>query len=247
MLHYHRHLTQAVERALDATPVVVITGPRQSGKSTLAAEVVGAREARAVTLDDPAQRALAENDPTGLAESSDGLLLIDEFQKAPAVLDAIKSRIDRRRLAGEDASGIYLLTGSANIWASLQVSESLVGRASRIQLWPLSQGELNYGAQPENFLQRLFAADPPHLTDRSPRRSLISRQVTMGGFPILSSLADDEARRRWLADYAQMSMERDARDVVPRARQLDELPDLFRLAAARPCTIVEPTTMAKAI
>src|SRR5665811_1182397 len=98
MLHYHRHLTQAVERTLDATPVVVITGPRQSGKSTLAAEVVGARDARAVTLDDPAQRALAENDPTGLAESSDGLLLIDEFQNcllytSPSPRDRTRSRM----------------------------------------------------------------------------------------------------------------------------------------------------------
>lgn len=132
---------------MDDTPVVVVVGPRQSGKSTLAELLAGERGARQVTLDDAGPRAAANADPTGFVEALELPVVIDEFQKAVELLPAIKSRVDRARSGGRRAAGMFLLTGSANVWATLRVSESLAGRAERLQLWPLSQGEILGGAR----------------------------------------------------------------------------------------------------
>jgi len=95
MVLYQRHATAQVEAALADTPVVVIVGPRQSGKSTLAEQIAADRGAHMVSLDDAGPRAAANAGPTGFIEERDLPLFIDEFQKAPALLDAIKSRVGR--------------------------------------------------------------------------------------------------------------------------------------------------------
>ena len=155
MTLYERHIRSELETALEDTPVVVINGPRQSGKSTLAQQIAAVRGARYVTLDEEGPRQAANADPAEFVTRGDDSLFVDEFQKAPALLDAIKARVDQARYGGRRPAGMYLLTGFANVWGTLRISESLAGRAERVELWPLSQGEI--AGQRETFVDDLFA------------------------------------------------------------------------------------------
>jgi len=242
---YPRHVEPKVTAALADTPVAVIVGPRQCGKSTLAEQIAESSGARQVSLDDAAPREAANADPTGFIEESDLPLFIDEFQKAPALLDAIKSRVDRARHGGRRAAGMFLLTGSANVWSTLRISESLTGRAERVQLWPLSQGELRRSR--EGFLPELLTGRVPQLSDQPIGRKPIAEAVVRGGYPEMVTRSQPNRRARWLQNYLEMILERDARDITERARQLDELPRLLRIAATRVGGLTDLTAMGRAI
>lgn len=230
---------------MDDTPVVVIVGPRQCGKSTLAEQIAADRGANLVSLDDAARRAAANVNPTGFIEERDLPLCIDEFQKAPALLDAIKSRVDRARRGGRRAAGMFLLTGSANVWSTLRISESLTGRAERVQLWTLSQGELR--DRRESFLADLLAGRVPHIEDQPTGRKSIAETLVRGGYPEMVARPPGSRRARWLRSYLEMTLERDVRDLTDRARQLDDLPRLLRVAAGRIAGVVDLTSMGDAI
>jgi predicted AAA+ superfamily ATPase len=225
------------------TPVVAITGPRQCGKSTLANQVASAISARCVSFDDAGPREAANADPSGFIEQSELPLFIDEFQKAPAILEAIKSRVDRERRGNPRAAGLFVLTGSANVWATLRISESLVGRAERIRLWPLSQGEI-LGVR-ERFIDDLFEARVPTLPDQPSGRPAISQQVLAGGYPEMLARPDPKRRARWTQNYLEMILERDVHDLTKRAQQLDELPRLLELSAARLTSLVDLTELSR--
>jgi predicted AAA+ superfamily ATPase len=228
---YPRHIKAGLDAALDDTPVVIVVGPRQAGKSTLAALVAEERGARYVTLDDDGPREAANEDPTGFVESAELPLCIDEFQKAPALLPAIKARVDRERAGGKRPAGLFMLTGSANVWATLRISESLVGRAERVSLWPFSRGEIL--RRRETFIDDLFAGRVAQLTSEPVGRSAIGEVLTTGGYPEALARADPRRRARWFEEYVAMTLERDVRDLTRNAQQLDELPMLLRLAASR--------------
>jgi uncharacterized protein len=242
---YPRHAAAQVMAALADTPVAVIVGPRQSGKSTLAEQIAADRGAHLVSLDDAAPRAAANADPTGFIEERDLPLFIDEFQKAPALLDAIKSRVDRARRGGRRPAGMFLLTGSANVWSTLRISESLTGRAERVHLWTLSQGELL--GRRESFLSGLLAGRVPHIDAQPTGRGPIAEAVVRGGYPEMVARPPGGRRVRWLRSYLEMTLERDVRDVTDRARRLDDLPRLLRVAAARIGGVVDLTSMGRAI
>jgi predicted AAA+ superfamily ATPase len=224
---------------------VVIVGPRQSGKSTLAEQVAVERGAREVTLDDAAPRAAANADPTGFIEQGELPVLIDEFQKAPALLEAIKSRVDRERRKQRRAAGMFLLTGSANVWTTLQIAESLAGRAERVQLWPLSQGEIL--DHRERFIDGLFAGRVPPITGATAGRGAISEQVTTGGYPEMLARSEPRRRSRWVQSYLEMILERDVQDLTKRSQQLDELPRLLEAAATRIANLTDLTELGAAI
>lgn len=225
---------------------MVIVGPRQCGKSTLALDLAEGRDARYVTLDDAGARAAANADPAGFIEQAELPLVVDEFQKAPGLLDAIKSRVDReRRQRNADVAGRFLLTGSANVWATLKVAESLAGRAERVQLWPLSQGEIR--GNREQFVDRLFDGDAPSVTETSVGRTAISEAVIRGGYPEMLARSDARRRSRWVQNYLEMILERDVRDIARRAQQLDELPRLLELSAARVANLVDITELGRAV
>jgi len=244
-LIYPRHTEAEVVAAMADTPVVAIVGPRQCGKSTLAEAVADGHGARHVSLDDARARAAANSDPAGFIEGADLPLVIDEFQKAPPLLDAIKHRVDQARRGGRRPAAMFLLTGSANVWATLRLSESLTGRAERVQLWPLSQGEIE--GRREDLIDRLFDGDIPELIGRPVGRGAVSDRLVAGGYPEMVARSEPRRRARWARAYVEMVVERDARDVVERPQQLDELPKLLELAAARVGGLVEPTAMGSAI
>ena len=132
---YPRSLEAAVRDALADTPVVVIQGARQVGKSTLAQfAAAGAADAHQVTLDDPAALAVAESDPAFFVEQAGrGLLVIDEAQRTPGLILPLKASVDRDRRPGR-----FLLTGSADLLQAKGVGDSLAGRAETFELKPLS-------------------------------------------------------------------------------------------------------------
>jgi len=240
---YVRHIKAGLDAALDDTPVVIVVGPRQAGKSTLASAVAEERGARYITLDDDGPREAANEDPTGFVEGATLPLCIDEFQKAPALLPAIKARVDRARAGGERPAGMFALTGSANVWTTLRISESLVGRAERVTLWPLSQGELL--GRRETFVDDLFAGRVAQIANAPVGRPAIAAALTTGGYPEALARRQPRRRGRWFEEYVAMTLERDVRDLTRNAQQLDELPTLLRLAASRVSGLLSPTGIAR--
>jgi predicted AAA+ superfamily ATPase len=240
---YARHIKAELDAVLDDTPVAVVVGPRQAGKSTLASAMAEERGARYVTLDDEGPRQAANDDPTGFVEDATLPLCIDEFQKAPALLPAIKARVDRARAGGKRPAGMFILTGSANVWGTHRISESLVGRAERVQLWPLSQGELR--GHRETFIDDLFAGRAAQPADAPVGRAAVAAALTTGGYPEALAREDRRRRGRWFEEYVAMSLERDVRDLVRNAQQLAELPTLLRLAAARASGLLSAAGIAR--
>ncbi len=242
---YSRNAASGVTAAMADTPVVVVVGPRQCGKSTLVQHLMEGRGGTYASLDDAGRRAAANADPTSFVEEAELPFAIDEFQKAPALLDAIKHRVDRARRDGARPAGMFILTGSANVWATLAISESLTGRAERIQLWPLSQGELV--GRRERFLDGLLEGQVPRLEGCTVGRAAVSERVTVGGYPEMLARTDPQRRARWARNYVDMIVERDARDLTERGRYLDELPRLLDLVAARVGSLLETTAMGNSI
>jgi predicted AAA+ superfamily ATPase len=221
-----RHLAQRVQTSLQDTPAVLINGPRQCGKTTLAQQFVGPMAY--LTLDDPNLLAAARQDPLGLVRQLDRAV-IDEVQRAPELLLALKLVIDQDRRPGR-----FLLTGSANLLALPQMADSLAGRMAVHGLLPLSQSELQ--GRPNDFLQRAQAQDwplthpgwtVPHI---QPKTDTV-HHVLAGGYPEMRQRPSLARRQAWAQAYIQTLLERDVRDVA-QIDHLSQLPRLLAVAAA---------------
>lgn len=221
---FRRHIHDRVIRALADTPVVLLTGARQTGKTTLTQVVAGESGATYFTLDDAATLALAAGDPSGFVRNLVGPTIIDEIQKAPDLLPAIKLSVDRDRRPGR-----FLLTGSANVLTVPRVSESLAGRMEIIPLYPFSAGELAGGT--EGFLNRLFSGSHA-FSESAVDREEITRRLARGGYPEAHQRETDDRRAAWFASYISTILQRDVRDLA-RVDALHALPNLLRLLAAR--------------
>jgi uncharacterized protein len=219
-----RHVKSLVDSARTDTPVVLLNGARQTGKTTLAQSIADTTGARYFTLDDAATSAAAASDPVGFIASQSGPVVLDEVQKVPDLFPAIKVAVDRDRQPGR-----FLLTGSANVLTLPRLSESLAGRMEIIPLFPFSAGEL--AGVREGFVSRLFEgtinqAAASSLTDDLPAR------LVRGGYP--EAIARDAEARRvaWFAAYISTILQRDVRDLA-RVDALHALPNLLKLLAAR--------------
>ena len=218
---YKRHLEGPLREALADTPVVLLMGARQVGKSTLAQTLVPAD--RYLTLDDATVLAAAEADPAAFVEQFDALTVIDEVQRAPKLLLEIKASVDRRRRPGR-----FLLTGSANVLTGPKVAESLAGRMEILYMWPLSQGEI--ARRPEGFIDALRRERLPAAPAPIERHELIDRALR-GGYP--DALNRSEPRRlSWLRSYITSVLARDVRDLA-NIDSLTALPRLLALLASR--------------
>lgn len=220
-----RFLTGRVDEALRDTRVVGIIGPRQAGKSTLVQHVVAQRDgAIYVSLDDRDSRIAAGNDPEGFVGGRPGLLAVDEVQRVPELLLAIKAAVDR-----DQRPGRFIVTGSSQLSANRGVAETLTGRIERLTLWPFSQGEPT--GNDACFLDRLLAGVLPTVfTSRLSKRDYLERALA-GGFPEALSRAAHR-REAWFDAYVQTVVEREAPGVSASPRTAD-LPRLLRLVAAR--------------
>ncbi len=224
---YQRFLQEPLLEALSDRPVVFLNGARQTGKSTLAREIVSKQQepARYLTLDDAGVLAAAGADPEGFVQGLEGSVILDEVQRVPDLFLAIKASVDRDRRPGR-----FLLTGSADVLLLPKVSESLAGRMEILTLWPLSQGEIQ-GTQ-ESFLDALFGRTlPSHAWRPLPWNEVIER-ITMGGYPEVLSQSSASRRRAWFGSYITAILQRDIRDLAS-IENLGQMPRLLALLAAR--------------
>lgn len=217
---YPRGASERVRTALADTPVVLVNGPRQCGKTTLVRSLLQ-YERPYFTLDDDTTLASAKADPIGFIRQIDTAIL-DEVQRAPELLRAIKGVVDEDRRPGR-----FLLTGSANILALPTASDSLAGRMEVVTLLPLAQSEVRRGRT--NFLDRAFTRDlgaPDHVLVG---QDLIERALT-GGYPEMIARSDPRRRSAWAREYIRAIIERDVREIADVDR-LDQMPQLLRALA----------------
>ena len=265
---YPRHVEHRLAEALEDSPIVLIHGPRQCGKTTLAQYTYAPnyltwggqrltwggqrlswgvssqhRDYAYLSFDDAVAREGARADPIGFVADLPERVILDEVQHVPALFEAIKMEVDRRRVPGR-----FILTGSTNVFLVPHLSESLAGRLQIVRLHPLSQHELAARFAPPDsrsdagFLNALF--EDGFAVRQAPRlgEQLIERLVA-GGFP--PALVRPTARRQanWYRDYVEALIQRDVRDMT-RIRSLDVLPRLLAGAASQTARLFNLTELA---
>ena len=222
---FPRHIRGDVVEALSDSRAVAILGARQVGKSTLVAQIAsGEHPARLISLDDEATAAAAQADPTGFIADIDGPVAIDEIQRAPELLLAIKRRLD-----ADQSRGQFLLAGSANILSLPRVADALPGRVEYLTLWPLSYGEM-HGVR-ERFIDELFTGRFPRLTEASVGRTALAPTLVSGGYPEAQGRSA-RGRTRFFSSYIASIIGRDLDDVA-NVRNVENIERLLFVIAAR--------------
>lgn len=233
--HFRRYLAPRLREALRDTPAILIHGPRQSGKTTLARAIAEPRGYRYISFDDEATAAAARNDPLGFVDTLPAKSILDEVQRVPEIFTSLKLVIDRRRTPGR-----FILTGSANVLLVPELADSLAGRMEILRLHPLSQCEI--GDERPGFLAALFrGAFKTATTDRL-GNNLIER-IVVGGYPVALARRTPARRRAWYRDYVETQIQRDVRD-LSRIRSLDALPRLLELAASQTARLINISDLA---
>ncbi len=227
---FPRYAQPLVLDALKDTRVVFVGGARQVGKSTLARQIATDQHpATEFSLDIRATREAALADPEGFIAGLRGPAFIDEVQRAPDLLLAIKDAVNR-----DPTPGRFLLTGSANVVTSRRVKDALTGRMELLRLWPLAQSEIHRTSG--NFVDALFAAAPPPVSGATVGRDAFVSLVAAGGYPEARARRG-RRRERWFHSYLETTLDRDLRDVSD-ARRLAEVPRLLRLLAAQAANVL---------
>ena len=236
MTTYHpRELSKLVHEALASLPVVVVTGLRQSGKTTFLRNDAGLRDRRYLTLDDYATLEAARRDPEALI-AGDEPLTIDEAQRCPELLPAIKRSVDAQRVLGR-----FLLSGSANLALLGGVSESLAGRALYLTLRPFSLRERSGRTEEKPYLVRFL--EQPGLALGSGGIPFDEATILDGGMPPIA-LHEIASRELWHLGYEQTYLERDVRDLAQVA-DLVSFRHVLRLAALRTAQILNRSEVAR--
>lgn len=233
---FKRNLLKPIETALKDTPVVLIIGARQVGKTTLALSLSD----NYLTFDDANVVATAKYSPTDFINNLSKPIILDEVQRCPEILLAIKMDVDRDRRAGQ-----FILTGSANVLTLPKVSESLAGRMEIQRLRSLSQGEI-LGIR-ETFIEKLFADEfvlPTNFPGEE-RNDLFAKMLA-GGYPEVISRESGARRQNWFRSYINTILQRDIRDLA-NIEGLVDLPRLLELLAARAAGILNYSEVSRSI
>lgn len=233
---YERFVERRAEEALGDTPVVLIVGPRRAGKTTLVRKM-GDDDRTYSTLDDQTVLAAAQSDPAGFIRGLDRAI-IDEIQRAPDLLLAIKKTVDE-----DYRPGRFLLTGSANVLTLPRVADSLAGRMETIRMLPLAQAEIANRAP--TFLERLFEGRLQSQKESVVGDELI-QAVLRGGFPEAIGRESERRRQDWARSYLTSILTRDLRDIAE-IEKLTELPKFVRLLAEHSGQLVNYSQLAGGI
>lgn len=244
--YIRRSLEPVVKTAAREFPAVVLTGPRQSGKTTLLKHLFS-RRYDYVSLEPPDVRAAAAEDPRGFLDMHTGPVILDEVQYAPDLLPYVKERIDARR----HVSGQYLLTGSQNLLVMEKVTESLAGRAAMLRLLPLSRREAEgHPQEPLPWERRRRGRSSSqgrtlHKLGRKVRSASASLWVDFlrGGYPELAANPARDAGL-WHASYVQTYLERDVR-TVRQVGDLTQFQNFVRALAARSAQLLDLTGLSR--
>ena len=215
---YPRFVEQRIRDALVDTRVVLVSGPRQSGKTTLGRKLANGGMTY-LTLDNATVLDAARSDPVGFVRGLDRAI-IDEVQRAPGLMLALKESVDADRRPGR-----FLLTGSANLMLLPRVADSLAGRMEVMRLFPLAQCEIR-GVN-SGFLSAAFAGEVPHVAEAMVGQDLVTA-VLAGGYPEALTRRSWMRRQDWYAGYVDAIVQRDVRDVA-QVDQLQQMPKLLRV------------------
>ena len=221
MNKYPRAIQSKLDEAFADTPAVLVSGPRQAGKTTLVRQIAQDQGLRYLTLDDPMVQLAARQDPVAWIRELDRAV-IDEVQRAPDLLLAIKKSIDEDRRAGR-----FLLTGSANLMTLPTVADSLAGRMETLTLLPLSQSEI--AGSHGNWIDQAFQGALLS-TEQPVMGAQLVRTVLRGGYPEAIARDSDRRRNAWAQQYIDALIQRDVRDIAT-IDKLDELPRLLNAIA----------------
>ncbi|MCL5061709.1 MAG: ATP-binding protein [Nitrospiraceae bacterium] len=235
MTYIERDIAVAITEALSEMSVVVVTGMRQTGKSTFLQNQPALKGRRYVTFDDFVQIEAAKADPDGFV-NTDEPLTIDEAQKCPEILIAIKKRVDKKRRPGQ-----FLLSGSANFALLKGISESLAGRAVYFTLHPMSLREINKQISEEPFLYKFFKSQ--NISGIKKSRTIKADDILRGGMP---SVCLEEVKNRglWFKGYEQTYLERDVRE-LSQITNIISFRHLLHLAALRTGQLLSPSAIGR--
>lgn len=222
-IYFPRDIAETVHSALKNMPVVVVTGMRQTGKTTLLCSQPGISDREYVTFDDFAQLEAAKSDPVRFIRR-DKPLTIDEAHKCPEIFNAIKQDVDQKRIPGQ-----FLLSGSANFSILKNITESLAGRSVYLTLHPFNRRELHRQTEPEPFLKTLFQDQDVEM--RGGFDPILAEEVARGSMPTVG-LKQVNDPVFWFKGYEQTYLERDVRD-LSRVGDLTALRTLLRLTSLR--------------
>jgi uncharacterized protein len=234
-MSYPRLLLPRLEEALDDTPVVLIHGPRQCGKTTLAQQIGERRDYTYYTFDDANLLAAAKADPIGFVDRLPPKVILDEVQHVPELFSSIKHAVDRNRTPGR-----FLLTGSANVLLLPKLSDSLAGRMEIVQLRPLSRCEIEEtgeGLLADLFQQKWNARPQEKLGDK------VADLIVTGGFPEPVQRKTERRRSLWHQSYIETLVQRDIRELA-RISNLDAIPRILQLAAAQSAQLLNMSEIA---
>jgi predicted AAA+ superfamily ATPase len=235
--HYiHRSLEPVLARAMTEFPVVVLIGPRQSGKTTLIKHMVGSQWP-IISLEPPDVRAAAIGDPHGFLGLYPPPVVYDEVQYAPDLLPYIKEQVDARR----DQPGQFVLTGSQNLLLMQQVTESMAGRSAVLKLLPMSQREI--AGDPQRQLP--WEANHPQAGSDSPPSGELWSRILRGSYPELVANPQRDARL-WQASYVQTYLERDVRN-LRNIGDLTQFQSFLRSLAMRSAGLLNLSDLARDI
>lgn len=237
-----RHIAPTVQKSLQNFPCVFINGPRQSGKTTLALNLVWPKAQPAyVNFDDAATIAIASQSPQSFLDGYDGPVILDEIQMVPELFRPLKIQVDQlRRSLGEKATGQYVLTGSANIMALPELADALVGRMIIKTLYPLSAAEIHGGKG--DFVARLGKED---FAGGERQRSDLVSVMQQATFPEIRNAGEAE-RGQWLGSYVTTLIQRDVKQIAEVAKA-NLLPQLLALLASRTGSLLNEADLARSV
>ncbi len=219
-----RTIQDKLEKALGRSPIVLLNGARQVGKTTLVRELLDKKKYTYLTFDDEITYLAAKSNGAEFIANVKKPVIIDEIQRLPELFLAIKSDVDKNREPGR-----YLLTGSANPLLIPRLGDSLAGRMEIIDLMPLSQGEIM--GRKEFFIDAVFAGTALSLSQQPLSKEDLYKKILIGGYPSLQSF-DEEDCEAWMRSYLNLLLQKDIKDLA-NIEKLTELPNLLKILASR--------------
>lgn len=223
---FERHLLPRILNFLEDSPVVLLVGPRQSGKTTIVTKIGEANNYEITSFDSIIAQSSALEDPIGFIDTKRKPLILDEVQRVPQIFLPIKVDVDKHR----GIHGRYLLTGSANPLLVPKLGDSLTGRMLLLEMWPLSQGEL-LGVK-ESFLERVFAEDFGYSETVPFSRQELLKKVCLGGFPGMLLAKNELGRKAWCDSYLSLALQKDVQELA-QIEGLSHMPTLLQIIATR--------------
>lgn len=238
-MNYKRNLLPKIEESLSRSPITLLTGARQTGKTTIVKEIAKKKNYNYITFDNVNFLANAKDNPVGFIDGLDKPVILDEVQRVPEIFLTIKKDVDENRNPGR-----YLLTGSANPLMIPNLAEAFVGRMEILYLYPFSYGEINN--KKEIFIEQLFSSKKLSKPIETFNKNQFCKQICIGGFPSMILAKTDDARESWCNGYLSTILSREVKDLA-NIEGLKNMPSLLEMLATRVGTTLNTSELSRTI